>query len=153
MVGEPKLFCSTTLRPLGPRVTLTARASLPMPRRIASRASWSNAICFAAILPPVGKKRVFVVRGMLFVDHGQDVLFAHQQDVVAAALLELVAGPVGEQDGVADLDLERPAGAVLHHAAGADGEHLALLRLVLGRVRQDDAAGRLLLGLETFDDD
>src|SRR5262245_44900923 len=41
-----------TLRPFGPSVTLTARASLDTPRRIASRASWSNAICLAAILSP-----------------------------------------------------------------------------------------------------
>ena len=38
-VGEPKLFWRMTLRPLGPSVTLTALASLAMPRRIASRAS------------------------------------------------------------------------------------------------------------------
>ena len=38
-VGEPKLFCKITLRPLGPSVTFTARASLETPRRIASRAS------------------------------------------------------------------------------------------------------------------
>ena len=46
-VGDPKLFCRMTLRPLGPRVTLTALANLPTPRRIASRASWSKAIIFA----------------------------------------------------------------------------------------------------------
>ncbi len=38
-VGEPKLFCRMTLRPLGPKVTRTARANLPTPRFIASRAS------------------------------------------------------------------------------------------------------------------
>src|SRR5205085_9245358 len=48
-VGEPKDFSSTTFRPDGPSVTLTARASLETPRRIASRASWSNAILFAAM--------------------------------------------------------------------------------------------------------
>ena len=38
-VGEPKLFSMMTLRPLGPSVTRTARASLLTPRRIASWAS------------------------------------------------------------------------------------------------------------------
>ena len=38
-VGEPKDFWRITLRPLGPSVTLTARASFCTPRRIASRAS------------------------------------------------------------------------------------------------------------------
>ncbi len=39
IVGEPNFFSMTTLRPLGPRVTLTASASLLTPRRIAARAS------------------------------------------------------------------------------------------------------------------
>ena len=38
-VGAPKLFSRTTLRPLGPRVTLTASASVSTPSRICSRAS------------------------------------------------------------------------------------------------------------------
>ena len=39
IVGEPKLFSRTTLRPLGPRVTLTASARTFTPRRMASRAT------------------------------------------------------------------------------------------------------------------
>ena len=39
MTGEPNFFSRTTLRPLGPSVTLTASASLLTPRRIAWRAS------------------------------------------------------------------------------------------------------------------
>ena len=49
MVGEPKLFSMTTLRPLGPRVTFTASASVLTPLRMASRARWSNRISLAAI--------------------------------------------------------------------------------------------------------
>ena len=37
LVGPPKFFWRTTLRPRGPRVTLTASASLLTPRRIACR--------------------------------------------------------------------------------------------------------------------
>ena len=48
---------------------------------------------------------------------------------------------------VADLDLELAALAVLGDPPVADGHDLALLRLVLGRVRQHDPAGRRLLGL------
>jgi hypothetical protein len=48
--GEPKDFCSSTFRPVGPSVTFTASASLPMPASIALRASASYSICFAAIL-------------------------------------------------------------------------------------------------------
>src|SRR4051794_23512512 len=135
-VGEPKLFCRMTLRPLGPSVTLTARASLAMPRRIASRASWSNAICLAAILPPLTTRSPWSVERKrrrscyrLLIEHGQHVLLAHEEDVLAVRFLELVAGPVGEQDGVALLDLERAPGAVLEKAAGPDREDFPLLRL------------------------
>ena len=44
MVGAPHFFSSTTLRPLGPRVTRTASASLFMPASRARRASSSKAI-------------------------------------------------------------------------------------------------------------
>ena len=45
MVGAPHFLSSTTLRPLGPRVTLTASANLFMPVSRARRASSSKAIC------------------------------------------------------------------------------------------------------------
>ena len=47
MVGEPKDFSITTLRPLGPRVTLTASARMLTPRRIASRARTSKMMSLA----------------------------------------------------------------------------------------------------------
>src|SRR5262245_56611982 len=127
-VGEPKLFWRMTVRPLGPSVTLTARASLPMPRRMASRASWSKAICLAGILPPVcGKTSEGLIQqakpaggcgrafhGGLLLNDGEHILLAHDEDGVAGrAFAELVAGPGGEQDGVAFLDLQAAAGAVL----------------------------------------
>src|SRR5438132_5379665 len=50
IVGEPNFFSMTTLRPFGPRVTLTASASLLTPRRIAWRASSLYVILFAILL-------------------------------------------------------------------------------------------------------
>ena len=52
MRGLPNDFCRTTLRPRGPRVALTARASCDKPAAISARASVSNIICFAAMLIP-----------------------------------------------------------------------------------------------------
>src|SRR6185369_16262852 len=49
IVGEPHFLSMTTLRPRGPRVTLTARATAIAPRSSARRASSSKAIIFAAI--------------------------------------------------------------------------------------------------------
>src|SRR5450631_4941771 len=49
IVGAPHFFSSTTLRPLGPRVTFTASASWFITRSRPRRASSLNAIIFAAI--------------------------------------------------------------------------------------------------------
>src|SRR5262245_3551462 len=89
------------------------------------------------------------------VDHREHVLLAHDQVVLAGGvlLLDLVPGPAGEQDGVADLDLHRGAGAVLLDLAGADRGHLALLGLFLGRVGQENPAGGLLFGLQALNED
>ena len=56
MVGAPHFFSRTTLRPLGPSVTLTASARVFMPRSSPRRASSSNAIIFAiGWCPPMGE--------------------------------------------------------------------------------------------------
>ena len=68
--------------------------------------------------------------------------------------LDVGAGVLAEEDLVADL--ARPARcafAVVAQLAGADGDDLAALRLLLGGVGQQDAAGRLLLRLERLDHD
>ena len=49
MVGAPKLFSSTTLRPFGPRVTLTALARMLTPRNMRLRASSEKRISLAAM--------------------------------------------------------------------------------------------------------
>ena len=48
--GAPKLFSSTTLRPLGPSVTLTALARMSTPRSMRSRASCENLTSLAAMV-------------------------------------------------------------------------------------------------------
>ena len=50
MRGAPNDLSSTTLRPLGPSVTLTAFAKISMPCSMRSRASWPNLTSFAAIV-------------------------------------------------------------------------------------------------------
>src|SRR4051794_11365864 len=51
IVGAPKFLLITTLRPRGPRVTLTASASLSTPRSRARRASSSNRMILAIARP------------------------------------------------------------------------------------------------------
>ncbi|OPZ48775.1 MAG: hypothetical protein BWY91_03155 [bacterium ADurb.BinA028] len=53
IVGAPHFFSRTTLRPLGPRVTLTASARVFIPRSRPRRASSSNAMILAIrVVPP-----------------------------------------------------------------------------------------------------
>src|SRR5438045_8873935 len=49
MRGAPNDLSSTTLRPFGPRVTLTAFARMPTPRSMRSRASTENLTSLAAL--------------------------------------------------------------------------------------------------------
>src|SRR4051794_13917817 len=53
-------------------------------------------------------------------DDREDVILAHQEDLLVAAELELIAGVGGEDDAVADLDLQLAALAVLGDPAIAD---------------------------------
>src|SRR4029450_1555501 len=71
-----------------------------------------------------------------------------------AGVLDLGTAVLAVENGVADLDVERdPLLAVVVEPARADREDLALLRLLLGGVRNDQAGGRRLLGVERLDDD
>ena len=87
----------------------------------------------------------------LLLDHAEDFLFAHHQ-VLVAVDLDFLAGVLAEQDDVARLDVERGDPAVLLDAALADGNDLALLRLFLGGIRDDDAADLLFRVFNTLDD-
>src|SRR4051812_18342628 len=79
MVGGPNFLSSTTLRPRGPSVILTASASLSTPRRSDERASSLYETCLAAIgLLPLLVGAV--------VDDGQDVGLAQDQELVVLVL-------------------------------------------------------------------
>src|SRR5690348_5045372 len=83
----------------------------------------------------------------LALDDAHDVAFLHD-DQLFAVELDLGAGPLAEQHPVARLDVERMELAILTPRAGAYGDNLALLGLLLGGVWDDDPAGGLFLLLE-----
>src|ERR1700744_4629014 len=85
-------------------------------------------------------------------DDAHDVGFFHDQQLLAVAL-DFCAGPFAEKPLVALLRAERRHLAGLGPAAWPEGDDLALLRLLLGGVRDDDAAFRLFLAFEAADDD
>src|SRR5215213_3703705 len=152
--GAPKLLSSTTLRPLGPSVTLTASARIVTPLSIRVRASVENLTSLAAI----GAVSLTVLRsgglglGGALVEHAHDVRLLHDQQLVAVEL-DLGAGPLAEQHPVADLDAHRNQVALLAAGAGADGQDLALHGLFLGGVGDDQPALGLRLLLDALDDD
>src|SRR5689334_1022782 len=139
IVGAPNFLSMTTLRPLGPSVTLTASASLSTPRSRLRRAVSSNARIFAmrkgssrdgAPGPRPCQSRVGR-RGaasgsrecgrcaVLLLDDREDVA-GREDEVLLVVVLDLGAAVLAVDHDVADLDVERQALAVLE-AAGADG--------------------------------
>src|SRR5262245_18305671 len=84
-------------------------------------------------------------------DHAHDVGFLHDQELVAVEL-DLRARPLAEQHLVARLHVDRDQLAALVAAPWADGDDLALHRLLLGGIRNDDAAGGLFLGFNALYD-
>src|SRR5215218_7159499 len=150
--GAPKLFSSTTLRPLGPSVTLTASARMVTPLSIFVRASVENLTSLAAI----GAVSLSVWRsggfglGGAALEHAHDVAFLHDQQLVAVEL-DLGAGPLAEQHPVADLDAHRRQLALVVAGTRTNRQDLALHRLFLGGVRDDQPTLGLLLFLDAAD--
>src|SRR5690348_13426994 len=145
MVGGPNFLSRTTLRPLGPRVILTASASASIPRLRARRASSLYSSCLAGMF--LDEPPLVSVRG----DDGQNVGLAQDQQLV---LIELEFGTriFGEQHALALFDIGADAFAGIEHAPGPDGQNFALLGLFFGGIGQHDAACGDLLALERFDD-
>src|SRR3954453_12901497 len=76
-----------------------------------------------------------------------------EDQVLLAVVLDLGAAVLRVDDDVAHRAVQRGAVAVVVHPARADRQDLALLGLLLGGVRDDDAGGRGGLGLAGLNDD
>src|SRR5664279_5689601 len=211
MFGPPNFLSSTTYRPRGPRVTLTASASLSTPRCSAERASVSKRICFAmdvvlvsrggnrgpsgvdqwcterrwTALDSAGQHRAPAARGcgppgrgcpelraspapasppqsasqatgpvteQLLGDLGQHVT-GRQEQVLLAAVLDFGAAVLRVDDDITFDDVDRDPFAVVVITSRTDGQDGALLGLLLGGVRNDDARRGRRLGLIGLDED
>src|SRR5262245_21928814 len=152
------------LRPLGPMVALTAAAMTLTPRSRAARPSSLNITCLGMLVLLLDRSldwtglrsgqvryaRSSRVRPLL--DDGEHVLFAEDQ-VLLVLDLQLVTGILAEKDLVAGLAVEGVLLAVVSHLAIAHRDDLALLRLLLGAVGDDDSPLLHFLLLEPLDDD
>src|SRR3954453_8179609 len=151
IVGAPYRLSSTTYRPFGPSVTLTASARMFTPRSSERRASSLNFNSLCAIQFPPWDLRSGA-RGLAGADDlGENVALAQDQNVVGAEL-DLGAAVLRKNDLLALGHVHRDELAAVIAAAGANREDLAALRLLLRGVWQDDPADGLLLLLEDFDD-
>src|ERR1700730_12221728 len=159
MRGAPYDLSRITLRPFGPSVTLTALLRISTPRSIRSRASEEKRTSLADMMfnpwfevrEQAASGRLFL-RGARALDHPHDVGLLHDQKVLADDL-DFGAGPFAEQHPVARFEFEWRQLAALVTGSRPDGDDLALLRLLLGCVRNNDAAFRLILPLNAADDD
>src|SRR5690606_30935913 len=133
-VGAPKERSSTTLRPLGPRVTLTALARMFTPSTMRARASPPKTTSFAAI------SVLRIQFKDLFLNNRKQVVFLHDQQLLAVDL-DGLAAVLAEQNAVADLDVHGDHITVVIALAGADGDDFTLVGLFGGVVRNDDAGG------------
>src|SRR5579862_1840782 len=143
MVGAPKLFSSTALRPFGPSVALTAFARTFTPLNIRWRASSLNLTSLAAIV---------VILRLLAFNHGHDVFLAHDHQLFAVDP-DLCSAVLAEQDLVADLDVERTDLTVFENLAFADRYDLSLHGLFGRGIGNNDAARRGTLLLQALHDD
>src|SRR3712207_1737003 len=90
---------------------------------------------------------------VLLLLHDGEQVAGGEHEVLLAGVLDLGAAVLRVDDDVADVDVERDAVAVVVDAAGAHGDDRALLRLLLGGVRDDQAGGGGRLGLVGLDHD
>src|SRR3990167_2643835 len=166
-VGAPNERSSTTLRPLGPRVTLTALARMFTPSTMRARASPPKMTSFAAILEllkigfklaasayPVSSssyEKMSGSAGELLLDHCEQIVFLHDQQLVAVDL-DSLARVLAEQNAVTDLHVQGDHVALVVLLAGADGQHFTLIGLFSGVVRDHDAGGGRGFAFDTLDD-
>src|ERR671919_1627635 len=139
MVGAPHFLSSTTLRPLGPSVTFTASASLLTPVS-SDRRAWSSNLRILGIS-----------RSLL---HDRKYVTGREDEHVLAFDGDLGAAVLAVEDGVAHAhtDGDDLAG-LLGALARAHGQDLALLRLLLGCIGNDQSAGGRLPALTGLYDD
>src|SRR6476620_11011995 len=160
MRGAPNDLSRTTLRPLGPSVTLTALARMSTPRNMRSRASAANfpslaamfslllvelydLISSSAVLRSARWMRRSIVCWTMLGEDTHDVGLLHDEEFVAVDL-DLGAGPFAEQHLVAGFDAHGLELPIFAAGAGTCRDDLAGLRLLCCRIGDDDATFGLL---------
>src|SRR5260370_12818325 len=128
-VGAPKLFSSTTLRPLGPSVTVTASVRTLIPFRILSRASCEKRTILAgiAVCLSSGHRQCSVLFNppicQSSFEHAEDIVLAQDQ-MLFVLELDLAACILAKENPVAGFYVGRHQFTDLGHLALADRDNL-----------------------------
>src|SRR5690348_11010668 len=130
IVGGPKLFSSTALRPFGPSVAFTAFARMLTPLNMRWRASSLNRTSFVVIV---------VILELLGFNHGHDVFLAHDHQLFALDA-NLGSAVFAEQDLVANLEVAGTHMSIFKDLALADCENLSVNGLFGRGIGNCDAA-------------
>src|SRR5262245_38368332 len=85
-------------------------------------------------------------------EHAEDFVLTHDEELLAVDL-DLLARVLAEENGVARLDVQRYALAIVLRLAGAGCDDFALLWFFLGGVGDDDPADLLFPFLDALNDD
>src|SRR6266516_3124030 len=131
-VGDPNFLSSTTLRPLGPSVALTARLNFSTPLRRDWRASSSKINCFAGI----NWMMVDVFNSCELFDDGEDVITVEDL-VFLAAQFNFSAAVFADQHAIALLDFEGNFPPIVVCFAGANGNDETFHGFLLGGIGND----------------
>src|SRR5215212_10767482 len=141
IVGEPNLRSTATLRPLGPRVALTAFATVFIPFLSLRRASSEKTSCLAAI---------FYTPELTF-NHGQNVAFAQDKHFLAIHLY-LGAGILCIQHLIPNLYFHGDAFTLFITFAGSRRQDLAFLRFLFSGFGKDNPSSSNFILLDRFND-
>src|ERR1700712_5455136 len=100
--------------------------------------------------PAWARSETLRAKGLLL-DDGEEVFFAHHEQLVAVDL-DGLAAVLAEQHAIADLDVQGDEHTLVVALARADGQDFALIRLFGGGVGDDDARGGLGFLFQALDD-
>src|SRR3954463_9196581 len=141
-VGAPNERSSTTLRPLGPSVTLTASARMLAPCTMRARADSRKRTSLAAMFAFSSWSGGF--------QNAHDVVFTDHEQFFASDF-DCLPGVFAEQHLVALFDFQRAHFAIFHNLAVAYGEYFALVRFFSCRVGNDDARSQRAFLFQALD--
>src|SRR5712692_2039888 len=168
IVGAPNFLSSTTLRPLGPIVTLSVSARASIPFLSECRACSVNCSLFAtkytpqcslrasknratARVAPTQQRYVGSARHTLpspcklalsntkLFNNTHDIAFAQDQ-ILFTVDFDFAASVLCKQHLLSDAHLKLRAFAIIEHLTRTHGQYFALLWLLFRRIRQHNAA-------------